>query len=243
MFLAAFLGLSFFAKIGLIFITLLAGIKLYCMATLGICKSTKRLDGKTVIITGGNTGIGKETALDLAQRGAKVILACRNQTKGNEAKGNLQILGLNNKDFYNFPCWIISLDEIIAKTGNKNVIVKQLDLTSFKSVRSFAADIKKSEPKLDILINNAGCAALGKTLTEDGNELQMQSNHLGHFLLTNLLLGIVVLSDKFLRNVSLLNWQYLFSVFRLRSTGKNRRQPYCRRECGSARFCKAAGRW
>jgi len=56
-------------------------------------------------------------------------------------------------------------------------------------VRQFAADILKSESRLDILINNAGCALFGKSYTEDGNECQMQSNHFGHFLLTNLLLG------------------------------------------------------
>ena len=61
---------------------------------------------------------------------------------------------------------------------------------SFKSVRKFAADIVKSESRLDILINNARCAfGFGKSYTEDGNEYQMQSNHFGHFLLTNLLLG------------------------------------------------------
>ena len=69
--------------------------------------------------------------------------------------------------------------------------MKRLDLGSFKSVRQFAADILKSESRLDILINNAGCAfGFGKSYTEDGNEYQMQSNHFGHFLLTNLLLGI-----------------------------------------------------
>ena len=56
-------------------------------------------------------------------------------------------------------------------------------------MRKFAADIVKSESRLDILINNAGCALFGKSYTEDGNECQMQSNHFGHFLLTNLLLG------------------------------------------------------
>ena len=80
-------------------------------------------------------------------------------------------------------------DEIIEETGNKNVVVRHLDLASLKSVRKFATDILKSEPRLDILINNAGCATIEKKLTEDGLEYQMQSNHFGHFLLTNLLLG------------------------------------------------------
>lgn len=66
---------------------------------------------------------------------------------------------------------------------------RHLDLSSLKSVRKFAADILKSESRLDVLINNAGCALVEKKMTEDGLEYQMQSNHFGHFLLTNLLLG------------------------------------------------------
>lgn len=73
------------------------------------------------------------------------------------------------------------------------MIVRQLDLASFKSVRKFASDILKSEPRLDILINNAGCAILHREVTEDGLECQMQSNYFGHFLLTNLLLGNLLL--------------------------------------------------
>ena len=69
------------------------------------------------------------------------------------------------------------------------MLVRQLDLASLKSVRKFAAEILTSELRLDILINNAGCATIEKKLTEDGLEVQMQSNHFGHFLLTNLLLG------------------------------------------------------
>lgn len=65
----------------------------------------------------------------------------------------------------------------------------ELDLTSLKSVRDFAADVLKREERLDILINNAGCALTGKHYTQDGMEVQMQTNHFGHFLLTNLLLG------------------------------------------------------
>lgn len=67
-------------------------MKLYLIITLGICRTEKRLDGKTVIITGANTGIGKETALELAFRGARIILACRNIKKAKKAKGNLRFL-------------------------------------------------------------------------------------------------------------------------------------------------------
>lgn len=124
---------------------------------------------KTVIITGANTGIGKETALDLAKRGARVILACRNVQKAELAKG-----------------------EIIKTSGNDNVIVRELDLASLASVRTFATGILESESRLDILINNAGVAGQAeKQLTEDGLEYRMQSNYFGHFLLTNLLLGLL----------------------------------------------------
>ena len=84
---------------------------------------------------------------------------------------------------------IVPSDGIIAETGNTNVVVMELDLASLKSVRQFAADVLANESRLDILINNAGCAGMEKKLTEDGLEYMMQSNHFGHFLLTNLLLG------------------------------------------------------
>ncbi|EFX80894.1 hypothetical protein DAPPUDRAFT_50761 [Daphnia pulex] len=155
-------------QIGLLILVVLGAIKAYLILTTGVCTSTKKLTGKTVIITGANTGIGKETALDLAKRGARVILACRDPKKAAIAK-----------------------EDIIRESRNKNVFIRQLDLTSLKSVRKFAADILKSELRLDILINNAGCATIEKKLTEDGLEVQMQSNHFGHFLLTNLLLGNV----------------------------------------------------
>ena len=82
------------------------------------------------------------------------------------------------------------LVEIVEKSGNDNVIVMELDLASLASVRKCAAAVIQNEPKLHILINNAGCSEIEKKLTVDGLELQMQSNHFGHFLLTNLLLGM-----------------------------------------------------
>ena len=83
------------------------------------------------------------------------------------------------------------IDDIIQKSGNANVEIRQLDLASLSSVRNFAAGILQTESRLDVLINNAGCAGYAeKQLTEDGLEYQMQANYFGHFLLTNLLLGI-----------------------------------------------------
>uniref|UniRef100_A0A0B7ANX9 Retinol dehydrogenase 13 n=1 Tax=Arion vulgaris TaxID=1028688 RepID=A0A0B7ANX9_9EUPU len=123
------------------------------------------IKGKTVIITGANTGIGLETAKELAKRGGRVILACRDTVKGEAVR-----------------------KAIVEETGNNNVILKKLDLTSFASIKAFAKDINESESHLEILINNAGVMAIPKTLTEDGIEMQFGVNHIGHFLLTQLLL-------------------------------------------------------
>ncbi|KAL0994183.1 hypothetical protein UPYG_G00118850 [Umbra pygmaea] len=119
--------------------------------------------GKTVIITGGNTGIGKATALELARRGARVILACRNQEKAESA-----------------------INDIKRETGSTVVVFMKLDLGSLKSVRSFTETFLKKEARLDLLINNAGLVGDGRTA--DGFGVGFGVNHLGHFLLTCLLL-------------------------------------------------------
>ncbi|XP_036950265.1 retinol dehydrogenase 12 [Acanthopagrus latus] len=134
----------------------------------GVCRSKARLDGKTVLITGANTGIGKETALDMAKRGARVILACRDMTRAH-----------------------IAADEIRQRSGNGNVVVKKLDLSSLQSVRDLAKDVEANEDHLNILINNAGVMMCPKWKTEDGFEMQFGVNHLGHFLLTNCLLDLL----------------------------------------------------
>lgn len=134
----------------------------------GICHSKSRLDGKTVIITGGNTGIGKETAIDLASRGAKVIIGCRSKERGEKA-----------------------LIDIKKESRSESVYLKLIDLSSFKSVREFAKDILDSEDRLDILINNAGIFMVPFEKTEDGFESHFQVNHLGHFLLTQMLIDLL----------------------------------------------------
>jgi len=167
---------EYFPWMGIIFalvLMVLIALKVYTVVTMGVCQSQNRLDGKIVIITGGSAGIGRETALDLAGRGARVILACRNLNKSFRVR-----------------------DDIISATNNPNVEVRELDLSSLQSVRSFASGILKSEAKLDVLINNAGCAGASKKLTEDGLEYQMQTNHFGHFLLTNLLLGVLLTTEN-----------------------------------------------
>ncbi|XP_059046022.1 retinol dehydrogenase 13-like [Achroia grisella] len=143
-------------------------ILLYNKLTLGICKCSKHLVGKVVIVTGGNAGIGYETAKNLAERGARVILACRNDQRGVTAR-----------------------DKIILETGNEDVHYLNLDLASLKSVRNFAEKILKTEKRLDILVNNAGIYGSEFKKTEDGLNLLMQVNYFGHFLLTNLLIPLL----------------------------------------------------
>lgn len=134
----------------------------------GVCHSKARLDGKTVLITGANTGIGKETAVDMARRGARVILACRDMERANKAA-----------------------EEVKKRSGNDSVIVRKLDLASLQSIRQLAKDVLASEERLDVLINNAGIMSCPKWKTEDGFEMQFGVNHLGHFLLTNCLLDLL----------------------------------------------------
>lgn len=118
-------------------------------------------------------GIGYETAKEFAKRGARVILACRNKEKAEEAQRN-----------------------IIKESDNTNVIVKIVDFSSLNSIRALADDINVTEERLDILVNNAGATNLGKDLTEDGLNSTMQVNYFGSFLLTILLIGELVLFAK-----------------------------------------------
>ncbi|NQT62965.1 MAG: SDR family oxidoreductase [Candidatus Marinimicrobia bacterium] len=117
--------------------------------------------GRVVIITGANSGIGFEAAKVLALKGADVVLAVRNQAKGDLAKA-----------------------EIIQEYAPAKVTVSILDLSSLKSVKLFSEDFAKAQTRLDLLINNAGIMIPPYGKTEDGFESQMGTNHLGHFALT-----------------------------------------------------------
>ncbi|XP_061661184.1 retinol dehydrogenase 12, like [Syngnathoides biaculeatus] len=130
--------------------------------------SAEKLHGKTVLITGANTGIGLEAAADLATRGARIIMACRDMEKAQAA-----------------------IKEVKERSLNQNVVCMKLDLSDTKSIREFARAVNEGEPVLNILINNAGVMACPYGKTADGFELQMGVNHLGHFLLTFLLLDLL----------------------------------------------------
>ncbi|KAG5677012.1 hypothetical protein PVAND_006800 [Polypedilum vanderplanki] len=133
-------------------------------------KYTKKtlIENKVVIITGANTGIGKATAIDLAKRGGKVYIACRDEKRGEDA-----------------------LKEIKRESGSDNVHFIQLDLGSTESIREFSQKFHEKEEKLHILINNAGIFAPPQKKTKDGFEITIGVNHLGHFLLTHLLLDLL----------------------------------------------------
>ncbi len=124
--------------------------------------------GKTVLITGANAGIGFEAALALAQKDAEVILAVRNPEKGNRAMG-----------------------KILEKYSPAKVRVMDLDLANLESVKNFAQEFTSAFSTLNILINNAGVMIPPFTQTADGFELQMGTNHLGHFALTALLFPVL----------------------------------------------------
>ena len=122
--------------------------------------------GKLALVTGANSGIGYHTAVELARKGASVILACRNPEKAEDA-----------------------LKRLKAEVPGAKAEVAALDLSDLKSVRAFGAAFSARGTALDLLINNAGIMApLKRKTSPDGFEIQMATNHLGHFLLTSLLL-------------------------------------------------------
>ena len=126
------------------------------------------LQGKTIIVTGGNSGLGYESVKAFALKGAKVILACRDIQKGELAK-----------------------HEIMQENPRGIIIVMKIDLMDLNSVREFARQFKSENIRLDILLNNAGIMATPNFKTKDGFEAQLGTNHLGHFALTGLLLDIL----------------------------------------------------
>lgn len=126
--------------------------------------------GKTIIITGANSGIGRATTVALLKSQGRVIMACRDMKRAEEAAQEIRV-------------------EIGLDSGE--LVIKHLDLASLKSVHSFCEDIYKEESQIDVLINNAGIYQCPYTKTEDGFEMQFGVNHLGHFLLTHLLMDLM----------------------------------------------------
>jgi len=154
----------------------------------GLCRLPNSVRGSLIIVTGGNAGLGKELCLELASRGARLVLACRSWENTKQA-----------------------LELMRTKSGNNDVHYMHLDLASLKSVREFAAEFleKYGEGSLDTLVCNAGVwVPMDEGMkTEDGFEVHAGVNHLGHFLLANLLLpglnketGRVVMVSSLLAN-------------------------------------------
>jgi NAD(P)-dependent dehydrogenase (short-subunit alcohol dehydrogenase family) len=127
------------------------------------------LDGKTFVVTGANSGIGLAAVRELAQKGATVVLACRSVEKGAAAA-----------------------DEIRPSAPRATLDVMSLDLADLSSVRAFAEAFTRAHRRLDVLVNNAGVMALPRSTTVDGFEMQLGTNHLGHFALTGLLLPMLM---------------------------------------------------
>src|SRR5229473_5458249 len=121
--------------------------------------------GRLAVVTGANTGLGFETARVLAARGASVVLAVRDTEKGKRAAAR-----------------------IAGTAPGANVMVQPLDLTSLDSIRAAASELRVRHPRIDLLVNNAGVMFTPRQATRDGFELQLGTNHLGHFALTGLLL-------------------------------------------------------
>ena len=126
------------------------------------------MKGKTVVITGGNAGIGKATAIELAKKGAEIVITSRSEDKAKAA-----------------------VTEIKSASENDSIKYVLVDLSSQESVRKAAEELKVKFPKIDMLINNAGCYVSDLQLNVDGIEMQFATNHIGHFLLTNLILDNV----------------------------------------------------
>ena len=130
------------------------------------------LTGRVAVVTGANTGLGLETARELAAKNATVVLAVRDLGKGEKARA-----------------------DITAGVPDADVSVQALDLASLDSIRTASADLHERFDAIDLLVNNAGVMFTPKSTTADGFELQLGVNHLGHFALTGLLLDLMLAVD------------------------------------------------
>ena len=175
--------------------------------TMGICRNKdKSLNGKTVLITGGNSGLGFETAVELARRGARLIIGCRN-TKNVENRIRL-------------------LSPMV-----ESVDVVRLDLTSFDSIRKFSEEIKSRYDQIHILINNAGILKSDQTSTENGFEMTIGTNYLGHALLNKLLLDLVKRAGEVDNDYS-----RIILVSSIAATNKKVASDLCRLDSGNTSY-------
>ncbi|MGN7358536.1 SDR family oxidoreductase [Paenibacillus sp. SAF-054] len=128
---------------------------------------------KIAVVTGANSGMGLASTVALAKQGAEVIMVCRNEQRGQEA-----------------------LAAAIRQSGSKQIRLMLCDLGKLSSIRAFAQEFTEHYPMLDVLLNNAGVVMIKRQETADGFEMDLGVNHLGHFLLTNLLLDPLCASSQ-----------------------------------------------
>ncbi len=180
------------------------------------------MDGKRVLITGGNAGIGWATARELARRGAQVTITSRNEVRGRTAAARL-----------------------LQETG-RAIEVRRLDLASFASIRQFAASFLAQHQRLDVLINNAGVYLGDRRLTQEGFEATFGINHLGPALLTDLMLPalraaapsrIVMVASSAHRRVSGMNFGDL-----QRDRGYRALLVYSESKLANLLYCRALAR-
>lgn len=126
------------------------------------------VEEKTILITGANSGLGKATALGLAERGAHVVMTARDRKRGEKARA-----------------------DIVRKTGNERVDLLVADLSTTGGVRGLADDFRAAHPRLDVLVNNAAVLTGTRQVTSEGNERQLFVNHLAYFMLANLLIDML----------------------------------------------------
>ncbi len=135
---------------------------------MGLMRSDATMTGLTVLVTGANTGMGKETARALARMGAHVVMLCRSEERGRMAQA-----------------------EIKETTGSSKVDLMLCDLADLVSIRTFAAEFKLRHPALHVLVHNAGTIRMRREESRDGFEMSFAVNHLAPFLLTHLLLDVL----------------------------------------------------
>ncbi|XP_041976507.1 retinol dehydrogenase 11-like [Aricia agestis] len=180
----------------------------------GICTSKRRLDGRTVIITGGTSGMGLEIAVDLAERGARVIVACPFEDEGETGT-----------------------KAIIQRSGSDNVVFKLLDLSLMSSVRKFAKDILENERRVDILVNNAGTCARQQFHTSDGLNYIMAVNYYGAYLLTLLLPLLRKSKDEPARIINVSSVLHYFGLIDIENLNSVNRSTSAVRVYANSKLC------